>query len=334
MKQLGLGERDIIRLLTKRFPLSRQKLPLGFDDDISAVPISRRNWLILKTDTLVASTDIPPGMSLEQATRKAVVATVSDFAAKGVQPRGLLISLGLEPPVTRLMVQAISKGIQTAAREYGCPVVGGDTGESSDLFVSCVGFGFAEPGMILRRDGARAGDIIAVTGHFGRTSAGLRILLSKNKSLARRFPGLVRSILHPVARLDTGVGLAKTGSVHSSIDSSDGLAWSLHEIARLSRVKMALDQIPIAVDAERYAKERRLDSKKLALYGGEEYELVQTIQKESFAKLRRKVPSLIRIGSVELGRGEVVLRSQGREHVLNPQGWEHLIPTRSNEPHN
>lgn len=328
MKRVILGERDIIRLLTKRFQSSRRKLPLGFDDDVSAIPVSRRKWLILKTDTLVASTDVPPGMSLEQASRKAVVATVSDFAAKGVTPKGLLISLGLHPPVSPSIVEAISRGIHNAAKEYGCSLVGGDTAESSDFFIDCIGFGFAEPRRVLRREGARVGDVIAVTGRFGRTSAGLRILRSKNRALARRFPGLVQSILHPTARLETGVRLAKTGSVNSSIDSSDGLAWSLHEIARLSRVRIALDRVPVASDAERYATERGLDSKELALYGGEEYELVQTIQKEKFAELRAKFPSLIRIGSVESGRGEVALRSHGTERVLKTRGWEHMTSNR------
>ena len=65
MARVGLGERDIIRRFSRRFSQSRQKLPLGFDDDVSAYPMSRGKWLILKTDTLVGSTDIPPGMSLK-----------------------------------------------------------------------------------------------------------------------------------------------------------------------------------------------------------------------------------------------------------------------------
>ena len=232
MTSTGLGERQIIRILTRRFATSQPSLPLGFDDDVAVFPFSRNRWIVLKTDMLFGHTDVPPGMSLEQAARKAVVATVSDFAAKGVQPLGLLISLGLTPPVGPRIVNEIANGLNRAAREYDCRILGGDTGESDDLVIDCIGFGLAEPKRMLRRSGARPGDVIAVTGTFGKTAAGLRILLAKNKASAMRFSKLVESVTHPMARLETGLKLARSGAVHSSIDSSDGLAWSLHEIAR------------------------------------------------------------------------------------------------------
>jgi thiamine-monophosphate kinase len=287
--------------------------------------MSRGKWLILKTDTLVGSTDIPPGMSLEQASRKAVVATVSDFAAKGVQPAGLMISLALPAPVKPETVTELVEGIYKATREYRCEVIGGDTGEARDLMIDCIGFGFATPNGILRRDRARVGDIIAVTGNFGKTSAGLRILLSKKKSLARKFSGLIDSVLHPVARLEIGLTLAKSGMVNSSIDSSDGLAWSLHEIARLSNVRMVLEKIPVAAEAEAYAKQSGLDPDELALYGGEEYELVLTVKKESFASLKRMIPSLIRIGRVQAGRGIMVSLNGEKARRVEPRGWEHMV---------
>jgi thiamine-monophosphate kinase len=329
MARTGLGEREIIRQLTKRFHQSRQKLPLGFDDDVSAYPMTRQHWLILKTDSLVGSTDIPPGMSLRQAARKAVVATVSDFASKGVQPAGLLISLALHPPVRQSMVKELSSGIYDASREYDCNVIGGDTGESTDLVIDCIGFGFAEPRRILRRGGARPGDIIAVTGNFGGTSAGLKVMLSKNKALARRFPRLVYTVTHPIARLDTGLILADSMMVNSSIDSSDGLAWSLHEIAKLSRVSMLVEKIPVAREAEIFAAEQGLSPDDLALYGGEEYELVVTIPREKFSSVKRRVPSLTRIGRVERGRGDVLLQSREKITQIEPRGWEHM---RSREP--
>ncbi len=325
MTSVGLGEREIIRRLTRHFGQSRSKLPLGFDDDVSAYPISRRNWLVLKTDTFVGSTDLPPGMSLEQASRKAVVATISDFAAKGVQPAGLLLSLALPSPVKASTVTALARGIYQATREYRCNVFGGDTGESSDLLIDCTGFGFVAPNRILRRDGARPGDVIAVTGSFGRTSSGLRILLSKSKSLAKKFPGLVSSVLHPVARLATGLRLANSMMVNSSIDSSDGFAWSLREIARLSHVDMVLGKIPVAPDARIFADHQGLSAEELALYGGEEYELRLAVQRDRFASLKRIVPSLIRVGTVEKGHGNITLLSGGRPRRIEPRGWEHMV---------
>jgi thiamine-monophosphate kinase len=323
MAKPGLTEREIIGVFKRHFD-SEPKLPLGFDDDVSAFPMSWRRLVVLKTDMLVGRTDVPPGMTLRQAARKAVVATVSDFAAKGVQPRGLLVSLGLAPAVRLSTVNEIASGLKKGAREYHCRIIGGDTSETDDLIIDCIGFGFAETGRILPRDGAKPGNIVAVTGDFGRTSAGLQILLGKRKPWPRGFSKLIYSVLHPEAKLETGLKLVSTGSVNSSIDSSDGLAWSLHEIARLSHVNIVLERIPVAPDARRFAEEQGLVAEELALFGGEEYELVVTIAKNRFAAVKGKIPSLIEIGRVEKGTGEVTSFVGGGKTRVEPHGYEHF----------
>src|SRR5947208_15265713 len=98
MAKTGLTEREIIGIFKRRFDFG-PKLPLGFDDDVAAFPTSQDRLVVLKTDMLVGSTDVPRGMTLRQAARKAVVATVRDFAAKGVQPRGLLVVVIMPPRV-------------------------------------------------------------------------------------------------------------------------------------------------------------------------------------------------------------------------------------------
>lgn len=273
---------------------------------------------------LVGNTDVPPGMTFEQAARKAVVATVSDFAAKGVQPKGLLISLGLVPPVQLSTVNEIVSGLERGARQYGCRIIGGDTSETDDLVIDCIGFGFAQTGRILRRDGAKPGDIVAVTGDFGRTAAGLRLLLGKKRRWPDRFSKLVSSVLNPSAKLETGLKLAQTGFVDSSIDSSDGLAWSLHEIARLSRVNIVLETIPVASDVKMFAREHGLVPEELALFGGEEYELVLAIKGDRFTDVRRAIPSLQEIGNVTKGSGSVIARLGGRFGKVEPRGYEHF----------
>jgi thiamine-monophosphate kinase len=319
----GLTERQIVKLLTRSFD-SDHRLPLDFDDDVAAFQMNSRSQLVLKNDMLVGSTDVPRFMTLTQAARKAVVTTVSDFAAKGVQPRGLLVSLGLPTPVTISNVNEIASGLKKGAREYHCSIVGGDTSETHELVIDCIGFGFAETGRIVPRNGAKPGDVVAVTGDFGRTSAGLRMLRGKKTSWPRRFSKLAYSVLHPLARLETGLKLARTGHVNSSIDSSDGLAWSLHEIARLARVNIVLEKIPIARDVEIFARETGLRAEDLALFGGEEYELVLTIEKERFASVKSEVPSLIKIGVVESGRGQVWGRFGEKTAIVEPRGYEHF----------
>ena len=323
MTKKGLTEREIVKVLTRRFD-AKPKLPMGFDDDVAAFPMSRRGLVVLKTDMLVGHTDVPPGMSLRQAARKAVVATVSDFAAKGVQPKGLLISLGLVSPVKLSTVSEVASGLEKGAREYDCRIIGGDTSETDDLVIDCIGFGFGVTGRILRRDGAKPGDVIAVTGDFGRTTAGLQILLGKKRRRPQRFSKLVDSVLHPSAKLEAGLKLAESGSANGSIDSSDGLAWSLHEIARLSMVNIVLETIPVAPDVKLFAREQGLVPEELALFGGEEYELVLAIKRDEFTNVRRMIPSLKKIGNVTNGLGNVIAPFGNRLGKIEPRGYEHF----------
>ncbi len=318
-----LGEREIIHLLTRIYGKG-SRLPLGYDDDVAAIPINRRNWMILKSDMLVGSTDVPRGMSLWQAARKAIVATVSDFAAKGVKPRALMVSLGLPASFGRREVEQVGLGLARGSAEYGCRIIGGDTGESRDLTIDCIGAGITSPSRLVRRSGAAPGDVVAVTGKFGNSAAGLRLLLSGKKPVPPGGPKLVDAVLLPHARLDEGFRLGQHGLASSSIDSSDGLAWSLHLLARCSRVTIGLDKVPIALEAERYARQNGASPAELALYGGEEYELVVTVKPSKLAKARSLVPSLIPIGRVVKGPPRVGASIGGRLVKVEPRGWEHF----------
>jgi thiamine-monophosphate kinase len=319
----SLTEHEIIRILTNQFA-GQPGVPLGFDDDVSAIPFSPKTWIIVKTDMLVGSTDVPPGMTVQQAARKAVVATISDFAAKGVKPQALMVSIGLPAPAKKTTVQDIARGLGQAAREYHCKIIGGDTNQADDLVIDIVGVGLAKPKELVRRDGARPGDIVAATGPFGKSSAGLRILISREKKDLAKYPSLVRAARRPEARLTQGITLAKSHGTSSSIDSSDGLAWSLHQIAQSSKVGISLHTIPIAAEVETFAKEHRLSALELALYGGEEYELVVTIKPQRFNKLKRRIPSLKRIGVVEKKRFGVAAQIGGRQVIVEARGWEHF----------
>ena len=323
MKNIGLSEREIIAVLKAEFD-TKPRLPLGFDDDVASYPIGKTRQLVVKTDMLVGRTDVPPGMTIRQAARKSVVATISDFAAKGVKPMLLMIGLGLTRPVKPRTVSEIARGLGEAAQEYGCRIIGGDTSETNDLIIDCIGLGLAGKGQIIPRNGAKPGDIVAVTGHFGRTAAGLQILNSKSKKEIREYSSLVQAVLRPTAQLQAGLRLAKTGYVNSSIDSSDGLAWSLSEIARLGRVNIIIDKVPVAKAAEKFASFHRLDPEEMALHGGEEYELVCTISRNRFDSVTKLIPSLRKIGRVEKGPGGVSLVKNTRVVSIEPRGYQHF----------
>jgi thiamine-monophosphate kinase len=266
-------------------------------------------------------------MSLWQAARKAVVMNISDFAAKGVEPTAMLVSIGLPRNFIQKDVEEIARGLNTGAREYGAYVIGGDTSEASDLIVAISLFGTAKRKELVLRSGAKAGNIVAVTGFFGKTAAGLRLLLDGHAASKGMREVLLRSICMPNARLCEGLSLCHSGALSASIDSSDGLAWSLHELARMSGVGFVINNVPVADEVHRFAEFNGLNSLELALYGGEEYELVVTVKPKRWADAEMAVKSvgghLLPIGRATRDK-EVLLDVNGEKSPIAYRGWEHF----------
>ncbi len=252
---------------------------------------------------------------------------VSDFAAKGVKPSAMLVSLGLTKTTTENDVREIGKGLNMGGREYGVYVIGGDTGETSDIVISLSMFGLAKKDQITLRSGAKPDDVLAVTGTFGQTAAGLEVLLHGNSEQRKEYPTLVESVLMPHARLGWGLALGKTKALTASIDSSDGLAWSLHEIATASNVGFLIDTIPIAEEAKEFAAKTKVNPLHLALYGGEEYELVLTIKPTLFDKARKAIEKaggrLWPIGKATANK-QVIIKTERKEQIVDPRGYEHF----------
>ncbi|MEM3703115.1 MAG: thiamine-phosphate kinase [Candidatus Bathyarchaeia archaeon] len=320
-----IGERKAITIVLKHLEKMPQ-MPVPFGDDVSAYPVGDELF-VLKTDMLIGKTDVPKSMSLWQAARKAVVMNVSDFAAKGVKPLVALVSLGLPGTITRKGLVEIAEGLNAGAREYGVYILGGDTNEASDLVISISMFGTAKKGSLMLRDGAKPGDLVAVTGFFGKTSAGLKVLLERFKAPDSVRDVLIEAVLMPKARLNEGLALNASGAVTAAIDSSDGLAWSLHEIAKASGIGFIVDNIPIAAEVVRFAEFNGLDPFELALYGGEEYELVLTVDPKLWEIAKKAVKeaggTLIRIGRV-IAQKQVLLELESEKRIIEPRGWEHF----------
>jgi len=316
-----LGERKIIDIIVKYLE-QMPNMPVPFGDDVSAVDIGNGKLGVIKTDMLVSKTDVPPQMSLWQAARKAVIMNISDLVAKGVKPIALLTSLGIPRDLKQKDIEQIGKGLNAGAREYGSYILGGDTSEASEIIISCTAFGIGEKKHLMLRGGARAGDIVAVTGCFGKTSAGLKILLQGLSAPSKLRKTLVDSVLMPKARLKEGLSLASAGAVTASIDSSDGLAWSLHEISKASHVGFLIENLPIAEETKQFVRIHGLDPIELSMYGGEEYELVVTVKPKLWRKIGKTVP-LIRIGRV-IKEKTLGLKIGKKTVPIEARGWEHF----------
>lgn len=326
-----LNERAIIDIIISNLGLRGNNKRR--DDDVSTVSLrnmKRMKSLIMKCDMLVESTDVPPGMYPWQIARKSISACVSDLSAKGIKPHVSLISVGIPKKYSKTEIEDLAKGFQIASKEFGVKIVGGDTNESKELIIDCSMIGFSEdcasglPG----RNGAKPGDLVVVSGEFGYTSSGLKILTKNAKAYGEFKNNAISSVMKPKPAQKFGISLAKYFS--ASMDSSDGLSISLYELARQSNVNFLIDNIPSAKGVCNFARNNHLDYKRLIFCGGEEYEIVGTSApanlKKAKAIARRSKLKLFIIGKVEKGEGKVFLldRKTGKRVQLKDMGYVHL----------
>jgi thiamine-monophosphate kinase len=318
-----LDEYDIINLITRSFgSLPEGYLPIG--DDVALIPPGKAGeGVVLKCDMLVGRTDVPPGMSWTMASRKAVAMCVSDFAAKGVRPTAFMVSVGLPKGTPERKVVGLASGLLEASRGWHVRLVGGDTSEADDLIIDCIMVGFAR--QIVKRTGARPGEYVVASGAFGQTTAGLRILVEDAKAEPGFKKEALSSVYLPQPRLRLGLAISK--HLSSSIDSSDGLAISLHTISEMSGVGIRLTDLPYAKGLERFASRNSYSAEDLALYGGEEYEIVGTVEKGRIREAKGRARS---VGCALRVIGETVPKETLRGVALpdgrkvRRDGWVHF----------
>lgn len=311
-----LDEKQIIRIFANKLGISNL-------DDVALID----KGIVIKSDMLVASTDVPSGMKPWQAARKSIVSCISDLAAKGVRPHAAVISLGIPKSSSTLrpVIEGLAEGFAIASNEFGVKIVGGDTNEAGELVIDCTMIGFPRF-KVPTRNGAKPGDFVIISGAFGFAPAGLAILLQDANAITvsssfRKHA--LKSVLEPYPRQSFGLALARYFS--SSIDSSDGLAVSLYELASQSEgVDIIIYGIPAVEGLDKFAEENSLDKHELVFHGGEEYEIVATIShtkiRQAEAAARKAGVSLHVIGRVQRGSGNVFVRNK----LLENRGYMHF----------
>ncbi len=313
-----LDEKQIIRIFANKLGISNL-------DDVALLD----KGIVMKSDMLVASTDVPSGMEAWQVARKSIVSCISDLAAKGVRPHAAVISLGIPNSCSMRQpyIEGLAEGFAIASKEFGVKIVGGDTNEAGELVIDCSMIGFSRF-KVPTRSGAKPGDYVIVSGPFGFATAGLAILLQKNEITASSSSSIfrkhaVKSVLEPYPRQSFGLALARYFS--SSIDSSDGLAVSLYELASQSEgVDIIIYSIPAVEGLDKFAQENSLDKHELVFHSGEEYEIVATISntklRQAEATARKAGVDLHVIGRVQKGSGNVFVRNR----LLENRGYMHF----------
>jgi thiamine-monophosphate kinase len=312
--------------------------PLFGKDDISIIPLGKMikmpygDYSLAATcDMLVEHTDVPPKMTFKQIARKSLVSCLSDLSTKGIRPVVALISLGIPLSLNKRNMSEIINGFSSTSEEFGFFIVGGDINQSKELIIDCCMLGFSNNNLkIPRRNGATIGDYVVVSGPFGYSSSGLKILLNDLKSPSSLFKKKsIESVLNPFPQIKFGLKLSKYLS--SSIDSSDGLAKSLHELAKESKVNILVyeDKIPIPQELKKFSIVNNLSLHELIFYGGEEYHVVGTVPKKNIKKVinlaKKNCLDFFIIGKVVPGIGKVfVAYPNEQKKLLKNKGFTHL----------
>ena len=325
-RQIGeVGERKLIEMIMSVLKPSSSNL-LPHPDDAAAVRMGER-IIVLKTDTFVGSTDMPPQMTLLQAGWKSVIMNVSDLAAKGAKPEYFLTSLCVPRTSTVNDVLEIIRGINAAASAYDIEVLGGDTNESGDIIITGILVGEAKDDELMSRRGAMPEDLLAVTGAFGYTGAGLTALIKGFEIPQKIKDPIVNAVLKPKAPLAEGLALARSHTVSACIDSSDGLLASLGELMSVNQVGFLIENLPAGREVIKFAETFKENLEDLVLLGGEEYELVFTFPSSKSNEVKKAISGVggtFQVIGKATSEKKIVFRRDEEDIDLQLRGYEHF----------
>ena len=308
-----ISEREIIELMNKKKIRS---------EDVEIFRLGNEKCAVC-VDTLVESTDIPKGSKLSDISRKSVVSSLSDFAAKGIIPKFCIVSLTLPKTISKKQVQELSRGFSNACEEFKIQLLGGDTNQGTEISIHIVLFGTVKN--FIRRKDAKIGDIICTTGPFGYTSSALEIILKKRKSEKIFSKKSKNLFFKPNPQLK--FGHESINHITSSMDSSDGLSSCLNELSNQSKKKFLIKKIPTNKDVIEFSKKNRISLNKLVFDGGEEFELVFTVTPKNLKKIHTSAKKnkicIYEIGQVTKGKG-VFLDNDDNSYKIKDDGWQHF----------
>lgn len=330
----------LIRSLERRFARHASGLVQGIGDDAAVIETSAQAWWHLTTDLLAEGIHFDlKSVTPESVGYRAAMANLSDIAAMGAVPRYLLISLAIPRTMKQSHIHQLYHGLMKACRLYDVALIGGDTSASkAGLFLSITLVGSTSGRRALFRHGAKVGDHIYVSGTLGDSLAGLKLLTNSTASYRlsksefsrshRRF--LILRHSHPTARVAEGRWLNERRLASAAIDLSDGLSGDLRHLCEASRVgaEVELDTIPISPACRSYASAIGVSPIRLALTGGEDYELLFTASPRDCDTIERQARTrgyrMTCIGTIRPQRYGIQMTSDGRTQPMPATSYQHF----------
>lgn len=331
-----LGEFGLIKHLTDKIKLSNKESVLGVGDDAAILKFDEE--VVVSTDLLIEGIHFDLSYTpLTHLGYKAIAVNVSDIAAMNAFPTQVLVSIAVSNRVSVEALDELYKGIEAACENYKVDLVGGDTTSSpSGLVISVTAIGQNKKENLVKRSTAKVGDLVYVSGDLGGAFVGLQLLEREkeiylaNKEIQpdlEEKTHIVQKQLKPEARVDIIHMLKDHGIIPTSmIDVSDGLASEITHIAKESNVGVDLfdEYFPIEEETYNTALEFNFDPSVCALNGGEDYELLMTIDPADRKKVD-KIHDLTQIGEiVEKDKGLYLVTKSETRVQIKAQGWVHF----------
>jgi thiamine-monophosphate kinase len=323
-----LTERELVQLVQQRLSPAPPWVVVGIGDDAAVVEPERNRLDVVTVDSIVDGVHFDRRFTPPDAIGyRALAVNLSDLAAMGAAPRFALLSMALPSDLPRIDYERIIDGLAGLAREHRLSVVGGNvTRTPGPLVLDVTAFGTVKRRSVLKRSGARPGDIVFVTGTLGAAAAGLEML----QAAAVDAPSAcVERYLRPSPRVRPGLLLGRNRAASACVDLSDGLADGVARIADASGVGLSLETaaLPIEPSARAWWELRGQPVVQRAVGGGDDYELLFTVR----PKMRRRLEAVARHGGVALSRIGVctpgralVLRAEDGTETPMPEGFSHF----------
>ncbi len=322
---MAISEFSLIERYFAAHGLCRPDVALGIGDDCALLLPPAGQQLVTTVDTLVAEVHFFADADPEGVGHKALAVNLSDLAAMGATPAWATLALTL-PRANEEWLAAFCRGLFMLADRYGVQLIGGDTTHGPMTVITIQAQGFVPPGQALRRDGAKPGDGLYVTGTPG--DAGLALAAAFGKAtIAAGHEGYIRARLErPEPRIAEGQALC--GIAHAAIDVSDGLAQDLGHILERSRVGARLEVERLPLSPALVASLDREAAVVAALTGGDDYELCFTVPPERISRLESSAAEwdcrCTRIGVVTAEPGLRLIHTDGSAFDLECLGYDHF----------
>ncbi len=330
----AMGEFALIKHLTQHFELTQESSQKGIGDDAAVLDFKNKKTVI-STDLLVEGVHFDLGyVPLKHLGYKSVMVNLSDIYAMNAKATQITVSIAVSNRFGLEALEEFYAGVAMACKLYQVDLIGGDTTSSTKgMLISVTAIGIADENEIVYRNGAKSNDLLVVSGDLGGAYLGLQVLERENEVFKvnpanqpdlEPYQYIVERQLKPEARKDIVELLGKLEVKPTSmIDISDGLSSEIMHLCEQSAVGCNLfeDKIPLDPTVISTAEEFKMDSTMIALSGGEEYELLFTIDQKDFDKIKGN-PNLTVIGHMtEKKEGAHLITRANTKIPIQAQGW-------------